>query len=429
MRLLVIGGGGREHAIVWKLAQSPRVKKIYAAPGNAGISRHAECINLKSSDLDGLANFAATQSIDLTVVGPEAPLIGGIVDKFEARGLPIFGPSRDPAQIEGRKLFAKDLMVKYGIPTAGFWRVESSEEGREIVRAHFEQTQAGVVIKADGLAAGKGVVVASTESEALSAIEAMMVKRVFGAAGERLLIEELLVGEEASIMAFTDGHLVIPMPPSQDHKRIFDNDGGPNTGGMGAYTPVPSLSPGIVDDAVESILTPAVSAIRDLGIPYTGVLYAGIMITADGIKTLEFNCRFGDPETQVILPILDTDLLDIMEAVVNSDLESVSVRWNDNSAVCVVAASAGYPGDYAAGKLIEGLDDASVRREVQVFHAGTRLENGQVFTDGGRVLGVTGLGANLREAAGHAYGAMDQIHFEGMHFRRDIAARALRQPL
>jgi phosphoribosylamine--glycine ligase len=388
----------------------------------------AECINLKANDLDGLANFSATESIDLTVVGPEAPLITGIVDKFEARGLPIFGPSTDPARIEGSKLFAKDLMVKYGIPTAEFWRCESPEHGSEIIRSHFAQNPSGLVIKADGIAAGKGVIIAESESQALAAIDLMMVKRAFGEAGDRLIIEERLEGEEASIMAFTDGHKVIAMPPSQDHKRVFDGDGGPNTGGMGAYSPVPSLPLSVVEEAVESILTPAVSAIRDLGIPYTGVLYAGIMITPQGIKTLEFNCRFGDPETQVILPLLETDLLDIFEAVVNSDLNSVDVRWSSNSAVCVVAASAGYPGDYVTGKLIEGLDEAGAEDEVEVFHAGTRLENGQVYTDGGRVLGVTGLGDNLREAGDHSYRAIGRIHFDGMHYRRDIASRAFVHP-
>ena len=427
MRVLVIGGGGREHALVWKLAQSPRVSRIYCAPGNAGIARQAECINLKIGDLDGLANFAAMESIDLTVVGPEAPLIGGIVDRFEARGLPIFGPSTDPAQLEGSKVFAKDLMVKYGIPTAQYWRCESPEEAHRTVSAYFEGRGPGhgAVIKANGIAAGKGVIIVADEREAHEAVDRMMVHRMFGDAGSRVIVEELLRGEEASIMAFTDGETVVPMPVSQDHKRVFDGDAGPNTGGMGAYSPVPTLPSNIAEEAVETILSPAVAAIRDLGIPYKGVLYAGIMITAEGLKTLEFNCRFGDPETQVILPLLETDLLDIMEAAVNSDLDSLDIAWRNDAAVCIAAASEGYPGEYPTGRRIEGLEDAAAMEGVLVFHAGTRLENGNTLTDGGRVLGVTGVGRDLSEAASRAYAGMGEIRFEGMHYRRDIAARAL----
>ena len=428
MRILVIGGGGREHALVWKLAQSRRAPKIYCAPGNAGIARHAECINLQSADLEGLANFAATESIDLTVVGPEAPLIAGIVDRFEARGLPIFGPSTDPARIEGSKTFAKDLMVKYGIPTAEYWQCDTAEEARERIRSYFGdgKNRSGVVVKADGIAAGKGVIIASTPEEAIAAVDLIMVLKAFGESGERVVIEELLNGQEVSLLAFTDGETVVAMPPSQDHKRIFDNDKGPNTGGMGAYSPVPVLPSDIVETTVQSILVPAVTAIRDLGIPYKGVLFAGIMLTDDGIKALEFNCRFGDPETQVILPLLETDLIDVMEAVVNSDLESVQVVWRDEAAVCVVASSGGYPGEYDTGKLIEGLDRAYAEDDVFVFHAGTRDDAGQVFTDGGRVLGVTGVGQTLVEAAARAYAGIGQITFEGMHYRRDIGARALK---
>ena len=429
MRILVIGGGGREHALVWKLAQSRRAPKIYCAPGNAGIAREAECINLRSNDLDGLANFAATESIDLTVVGPEAPLIAGIVDRFEARGLPIFGPSTDPARIEGSKIFAKDLMVEYGIPTARYWQCDTPEEAHERIRDLFTYERlSGIVIKADGIAAGKGVIVATDAEEAHAAVDLMMVQRAFGDAGDRVLIEERLKGEEASIMAFTDGETVVAMPPSQDHKRVFDNDQGPNTGGMGAYTPVPILPSDIVERAVETILLPAVTAIRDLGIPYKGVLYAGIMVTEEGLKTLEFNCRFGDPETQVILPLLETDLIDVMEAVVNSDLESAKVEWRDEAAVCVAATSAGYPGEYLTGKPIDGLDRAYAEDDVFVFHAGSREEEGQILTDGGRVLGVTGVGRTLPEAAARAYVGIGHITFEGMHYRRDIAARALHPP-
>jgi phosphoribosylamine--glycine ligase len=430
VRILVIGGGGREHALIWKLAQSRHADRIYCAPGNAGIARLAECINLKPNDLEGLANFAADQKIGLTVVGPEAPLIAGIVDRFEARGLPIFGPATDPARIEGSKAFSKDLMVQYGIPTADYWRCDTLEDAHGRVRAYYElhpDPGTRLVVKADGIAAGKGVVVAQSEPEAHSAVEEMMGLRVFGAAGDRIIIEEYLEGEEVSVMAFTDGDSVVPMPPSQDHKRIFDGDAGPNTGGMGAYSPVPVIPATITQEAVEKILKPAVAAIRDLGIPYKGVLYAGIVVTPHGLKTLEFNCRFGDPETQTVLPLLETDLVEVMEAVINSSLDSLEVKWKAEAAACVVASSGGYPGEFVAGKLIEGLDKAAQSEGALVFQAGTRLENGQTFTDGGRVLGVTGMGGNLAEAVGRAYAGISQIHFEGMHYRQDIAARALRQ--
>ncbi len=299
MRILVIGGGGRENALVWKLAQSPNTDRLYCAPGNAGTSRLAESINLKSSDIDGLANFAADQKIGLTVVGPEAPLIEGIVDRFEARGLPIFGPSTDPARLEGSKSFSKELMFRYGIPTAEYWSCQNAEDAHAHAKAYFDihrEPDAKLVIKADGIAAGKGVVIVGSETEAHHVIDEMMVKRIFGEAGDQIVLEECLVGEEVSIMAFTDGYTVVPMPPSQDHKRIFDNDAGPNTGGMGAYSPVPVVPDNIAELAHEKVLQPAVDAIRDLGIPYKGVLYAGLILTKDGPKTLEFNCRFGDPE-------------------------------------------------------------------------------------------------------------------------------------
>ena len=425
MRILVIGGGGREHALVWKLAQSPHVDRIYCAPGNAGIARLAECINIKPGDIDGLANLAANQKIDLTVVGPEAPLIAGIVDRFEARGLPVFGPATDPARIEGSKIFSKELMTRYGIPTADYIVCDTAEAAHAYIDRFYTLDRQGarVVVKADGIAAGKGVVVAASPEEAHRAVERMMVDRIFGAAGDRVVLEECLEGEEASIMAFTDGENVIAMPPSQDHKRIFDNDAGPNTGGMGAYSPVPVVPANVAEEAVNLILRPAIQAIRDLGIPYKGVLYAGIMATADGLKTVEFNCRFGDPETQAILPLLDSDLYEIMDAVVNCGLDSLEVKWKEESSVCVVAASGGYPGEYVSGKPIDGLDSVD---NALVFHAGTRVENGQIVTDGGRVLGVTGLGADLPEAAARAYEGIGRLHFEGIHYRHDIGARALR---
>ncbi len=429
MRILVIGGGGRESALVWKLAQSPNTDRLYCAPGNAGTSRLAESINLKSSDIDGLANFAAVQKIGLTVVGPEAPLIDGIVDRFEARGLPIFGPSTDPARLEGSKSFSKDLMLRYGIPTAEHWSCANPGDAHAHATAYFDihkEQNKKLVIKADGIAAGKGVVIVESEEEAHRVIDEMMLKRIFGEAGDQIILEECLEGEEVSIMAFTDGYTVVPMPPSQDHKRIFDNDAGPNTGGMGAYSPVPVVPEDIVELAMEKVLQPAVNAIRDLGIPYKGVLYAGLMLTNAGPKTLEFNCRFGDPETQAVLPLLDTDIVELMDACVNSSLDNIEVKWKQEASATIVASSGGYPGQYSTGKLIEGIDKASRSEGCTVFQAGTRLENGQVLTDGGRVLAVTGIGPTLKEAVARAYTGIGHIQFEGMHYRHDIAARALK---
>lgn len=429
MRILVVGGGGREHALVWKLAQSPHAERIYCAPGNAGIARLAECINLRPTDLDGLANFAESEGVDLTIVGPEAPLVAGIVDRFEARGLPIFGPATDPARIEGSKIFAKELMLRYGIPTADYWRCDSLEQAHVLVDRYFEDhpgSDTRLVVKADGLAAGKGVVVASSREEAHLAVDQMMREKVYGAAGERLVLEEFLEGEEVSIMAFTDGENIAVMPPSQDHKRVFDNDGGPNTGGMGAYSPTPSLPASLVSEAQEHVLKPAVAAIRDLGIPYKGVLYAGLIHTEKGLRVLEFNCRFGDPETQAILPLLESDLVEVVAATVNCSLDTLKLSWRKGACVCVVACSGGYPGEYVAGKLIEGLDEAAAVEGCTLFHAGTREQNGQIYSDGGRVLGVSAVGEDIAQAVQRAYTAMRCIRFEGMHYRHDIAARALR---
>ncbi len=435
MRILVVGGGGREHALVWKIAQSPLVKKVYCAPGNAGIAALAECVSLQSTDLEGLTDFATRQNIDLTVVGPEAPLIAGIVDKFEARGLPVFGPSADPVRIEGSKAFAKEIMRASGIPTAAFWICRSLPEARDRVRAYFAERGPGakIVIKADGLAAGKGVILADDVAQAQAALDRIMGERVFGASGDSVVIEECLVGEEASIMAITDGDTLVPLIPSQDHKRVFEGDRGPNTGGMGAYAPVPIIPPNTAQVAVERILRPAIAAIRELGIPYRGVLYAGIMVTADGPKCIEFNCRLGDPETQAVLPLLESDLVPLMVGVTDGTLEQPEVRWSQGAAVCVVAASEGYPDAFDPGKdvrgllgrSISGLERAEQAEGCLVFHAGTRRENGQVVTAGGRVLSITGLGDTLPDAAVRAYTGLSQIDFPGMHFRRDIAARAL----
>jgi len=431
MRILVVGGGGREHALVWKIAQSPLVEKIYCAPGNAGIAQLAECVPIDVTDLDGLAKFAEQNSIRLTVVGPEAPLIAGIVDKFEARGLPIFGPSTDPARLEGSKTFAKELMQSAGIPTAAFWTCRSLAEAQAILRAYYAQkgSDVGIVIKADGIAAGKGVIVADNQAEAEEGLLRIMGKRVFGAAGDTVVIEERLYGEEASIMAITDGETIVPLVPSQDHKRIGDGDTGPNTGGMGAYAPVPIIPSDTANIAVERILRPAIRAVRELGIPYRGVLYAGIMVTAEGPKCIEFNCRLGDPETQAVLPLLSSDLVPLLLGVTDCTLDKQEVRWRGGASATIVAASGGYPGAYETGKPISGLDTfpkpESDQDNCLVFHAGTRLENGQVVTDGGRVLSTTGLGEDLKTALARAYEGMSRLHFDGITYRHDIAARAL----
>ncbi len=428
MRILVVGGGGREHALVWKIAQSPLVDRLFCAPGNAGIAQLAECASIPPTNLDKLADFAAAQRVDLTVVGPEAPLIAGIVDRFESRGLPIFGPSPDPAQIEGSKSFAKKLMQTSGIPTAQFWVCDSSNVARARIHDYYQLNgpQARIVVKADGLAAGKGVVVADSEAQAYEALDWIMVERIFGAAGDKVVIEECLMGEEVSMMAITDGDAIVPLLPSQDHKRILDGDRGPNTGGMGAYSPVPIVTADFTHEVVNTIIAPAVEAIRDLGIPYRGVLYAGIMVTEQGPKCIEFNCRFGDPEIQAVLPLMESDLVPILQGVVDCTLEHAEISWRAGAAVCVVAASSGYPGSYETGKPITGLEGAAQLKDCLVFHAGTRIEAGRIVTDGGRVLNVTGLGSDVREAADRAYEGLSHIHFEGIHYRRDIAAHAIK---
>ena len=426
LKVLVVGGGGREHALVWKLAQSPQVSRLYAAPGNAGIARHAECLPLAATDIDGLLAFATENDIDLTVVGPETPLIAGIVDAFEQKGLRIFGPAREPALLEGSKAYAKGLMLRSGIPTAAYAVFSSYEAALYYVRTQFAAApDHPIVVKADGEAAGKGVVICRTAAEAEAALSLMMRERAFGESGASVVIEEFLEGQEASLMAFTDGTTLVPMIAVQDHKRVGDGDTGPNTGGMGCYAPVPLITPELYARAVEEVLRPAIETIRETGIPYKGVLYAGIMVTPDGqIKTVEFNCRFGDPETQVVLPLLETDLVDILLGVTDAHLDEVTVKWKPQSAVCVVLASGGYPGPYPKGLPIEGLEQVAHLSDVAVFHAGTALnEAGQTVTDGGRVLGVTGLGDDFAQARARAYAAVKNIHFEGMHYRSDIGAK------
>ncbi len=419
MRVLVVGGGGREHALVWKLRQSPKVQEIFCAPGNVGIAQMATCVNIQAEDVPGLVTFAQQEQIDLTVVGPEIPLTNGIVDIFQQQGLKIFGPSRAAAEIEGSKALAKDIMAKYNIPSARYATFDTAKEAR----AYVKQYGAPCVIKADGLAAGKGVIVAMDEETALAAVDFIMAERAFGQAGDRVVIEEFLEGEEVSVLAFVDGETIVPLVSSQDHKRVGDQDTGPNTGGMGAYAPAPVYTPELAKVVERDILYPTVKALAAEGRPYRGVLYAGLMVTPTGPKVLEFNARFGDPETQPVLSLLETDLVDIIEAILQGRLAEQSVQWQDGAAVCVVMAAAGYPGSYAKGQEITGLTE--VPEGVVVFHAGTTSRDGQVVTAGGRVLGVTTTGKDIQEAIQRVYQGVEAIHFAGAHYRKDIGQKAV----
>ncbi len=416
MKVLVVGGGGREHALVWKIAQSPKVSQIFCAPGNAGISKLAQCVPIGAEDITALADFAQREEIDLTVVSPEAPLCAGIVDEFQRRGLRIFGPTKSAAEIEGSKVFCRQLLAKWRIPSPKFAAFDDPNEAKSYIR----RQGAPIVVKADGLAAGKGSIVCATLDEALRAVDRIMVEREFGDAGKRIVVEEFLIGREASVMVFTDGRTVKPMLPSRDHKRLLDNDQGPNTGGMGAYCPVPDIDASLYDEIVETIMKPTIAALAAEGRPYKGVLYGGLMLTKEGPKVLEFNCRFGDPETQAVLPLLDADLVDICEAVIDERLHEVDVRWKDGACICVVMASAGYPGAYEKGKVITGIEEAEGEEGVIVFHAGTAMKDGQLVTSGGRVLGVTAIGRDFAEAVERVYKAVSKIHFDGAHYRRDI---------
>ncbi len=421
--ILVVGSGGREHALCWKFSQSPRAGKIYCAPGNAGISQHAECISIKASDIDGLAEFARKNQVDITVVGPEAPLADGIVDYFQREGLKVFGPDKKAAEIEASKVFTKDLLTKYKISTGQYKVFDDADKALSYVK---NETGVPVVIKADGLAAGKGVLLCFTLKEAEEAIDLVFRKRAFGEAGDRLIVEEFLDGEEASFMAITDGNTVLPLATSQDHKAVFDGDKGPNTGGMGAYSPAPVVTPELFNRVMDEIMKPTVRAMAEEGRPYKGVLYAGLIIKDGEPKVLEFNCRFGDPEAQPILMRMETDLLDMVEAAIDGSLGQQDIDWDSRASVCVVLASDGYPGKYETGKKIEGLDKVSEMKDVMVFHAGTKLENGHYVTAGGRVLGVTALGETIEDAIKRAYKAVSKIKWDGMHYRRDIGQKALR---
>ncbi|HHY13163.1 MAG TPA: phosphoribosylamine--glycine ligase [Thermoanaerobacterales bacterium] len=416
MKIMVVGGGGREHTLIWKIAQSPLVKKIYCAPGNAGISEVGECVDIDVKNIERLAEFAKDKNIDLTVVGPEIPLVAGIVNVFEKNGLKIFGPSKDAAQLEGSKIFAKNLMTKYGIPTAKYKVFDNPEKAQDFIK----EIGPPVVIKADGLAAGKGVIISNTQQEAESAIKKIMEDKEFGDAGDKIIVEECLEGRELSILAFTDGKTVIPMISSQDHKRVYDNDKGPNTGGMGAFAPSPFYTSELAQMVEEEVLKKTVNAMKMEGITYKGILYAGLMLTSEGVKVLEYNCRFGDPETQAVLPLLDTDLIEIMEAVVEDRLDEMTIKWKNKSAVCIVMSSKGYPAEYEAGLEIKGLEDVKGLNEIFIFHAGTTFENGKITTSGGRVLGITALGDKIETAAKEAYKGVKSIYFEGAHYRKDI---------
>ncbi|RJO63827.1 MAG: phosphoribosylamine--glycine ligase [Candidatus Omnitrophota bacterium] len=421
MKVLVIGSGGREHALVWKIAQSRQVKRIFCAPGNGGISDLAECVNIKPEEVSELLRFAKQEKIDLTVVGPEVPLVAGIVDIFRAHQLKIFGPEKNAAQLEASKVFAKKLMKKYAVPTAAFRSFEKVAPAKEYMR----EQSVPIVIKADGLAQGKGVVVANSIEEAEQAIVAIMEDRIFGDAGKKIIIEECLKGQEASILVFTDGKHIIPLASSQDHKRIFEQDKGPNTGGMGAYSPAPVVNARLFQEIIDTIVEPTIKGLASEGIVYKGVLYAGVMITEQGPKALEFNVRFGDPETQAILPRLDSDLVEVMRATIEGRLNNVVLKWKEEACVCVVCASKGYPGAYEKAKEIAGLLEAGTMKNIVVFHAGTEKKDGKYFTSGGRVLGVTGSGITIQDAIHNVYRAVEKIAFSGMHFRRDIGQKAL----
>ncbi|MBC7247683.1 MAG: phosphoribosylamine--glycine ligase [Actinobacteria bacterium] len=422
MKVLVVGGGGREHALAWKIAQSPLVDGLWCAPGNAGMASIAQCVPLGAEDIAALADFAQAEGIDLTVVGPEAPLVAGIADVFRERGLAVFGPSRDAARMEGSKHFAKQVMLEAGVPTGRAEVFSDFDAAVDCVR----RGDPPYVVKADGLAAGKGVVIARDDSAAYEALKACFVERRFGDAGSRVLLEEYLEGQEVSVLAFVDGEKILPLAPAQDYKRVGDGDTGPNTGGMGSYSPVPVLSAEDYRRVVDEILKPTAGALAERGIHYRGILYAGLMLTADGPKVLEFNVRFGDPETQAVLPRLESDIVPAMLATVEGGLEDIALRWREGPCVTVVIASGGYPGDYRKGYPIDGLEEAASLEDVVVFHAGTRLgEGGTVLTDGGRVLNVSAMGKDFREARERAYRAVELIRFTDIYYRRDIALRAV----
>jgi len=423
VKVLVIGGGGREHALCWALGRNPEVGAVYCAPGNAGISREFSCVNIAADDMDGLAKWAAREGIDLTVPGPEAPLVAGLADRFSREGLRVFGPRREAAMLEGSKHFAKEIMGEAGVPTARFEVFDDPARAR----AYISKQGRPLVVKADGLAAGKGVVVCATEAEASHAVEEIMEIKAFGDAGRRVIVEEFLEGEEATVMAFCDGDYAALMQPVQDHKRAYDGDNGPNTGGMGAYSPVPAVGSEILDIVSNRVISPVLGAMLKRGIRYSGVLYAGLMLTRNGPFVLEFNARFGDPETQVVLPRLETSIADIMLAATTGELPRRRIEWSRRASVCVVIASGGYPVAYEKGIPIRGLDEAAREPGVVVFHAGTSAgPGGSIVTSGGRVLGITATGESIADARDAAYRGVSRIQFDGAFHRSDIGLRAVK---
>ncbi|MGA2586622.1 MAG: phosphoribosylamine--glycine ligase [Candidatus Aminicenantales bacterium] len=424
MDVLIIGSGGREHALAWKIAQSPRVDKLYCAPGNGGTRSVAKNVAIGDADIAGLADFAALEKIGLTVVGPEVPLTMGIVDEFERRGLRIYGPAGNAAELEGSKVFAKEFMRRHGIPTGQFRVIDSAEEALAALRTG--EFGFPVVVKADGLAAGKGVIICKDLAEADRAIASIMIERQFGDAGSRVLIEEFLRGKEVSFIVIADGKAALPLVTTMDHKAVLDGDEGPNTGGMGTISPSPFLTDELFDEVMKTIILPTVAGMRDEGRTFKGTLYAGLMLTEDGPKVLEYNCRFGDPETQPQMLRLESDLVDILLAAVEGDILRSEVRWRPNASACVILASGGYPGPYEKGKVIEGLEAASRIPGLAVFHAGTKYENGRYLTNGGRVLGVCASEPSLKESVRKIYGAVAGISFEGMHYRRDIGTARMK---
>lgn len=419
MKVLVVGGGGREHTIVWKLAQSPKVDKIYCAPGNAGIAALAECVPIKATDIDKMVDFAAENKIDMVMVAPDDPLVLGMVDAMEERGIRAFGPKKNAAIIEGSKVFSKDLMKKYNIPTAKYEVFDNAEEAVK----YLQTAPIPTVIKAEGLALGKGVIIAATLAEAEKAVHDMMEDKVFGNAGNRIVIEEFLTGPEVSVLAFTDGKTIKPMVSAQDHKRAYDNDRGLNTGGMGTFSPSGIYDEKMAEECMNNIFLPTMNAMNKEGRTFKGVLYFGLMATKDGVKVIEYNCRFGDPETQVILPRLESDLYEIFDAIIDERLEEIDIKWRDGGAVCVVAASGGYPVKYETGFEITGISDAELLGDIIVFHAGTKMQDGKTVTSGGRVLGVTAVADSLDKAIAKAYEGIKKIHFDKMHYRNDIGIK------
>lgn len=422
MNVLVIGSGGREHALCWKIKQSPKVKRLYCAPGNGGIAQIAECANISVDDVDALLQFALTKQIDLTIVGPEVSLVAGVVDAFAGKGLKIFGPSKAAAELEGSKVFAKEFMHRRNIPTAVYKVFDNAPQAL----VFLEKAQFPLVIKADGVAAGKGVYICADPLQAKTAIDEIMVKKIFGAAGDRIVIEECMQGPEVSVLAVCDGKHFLILPTAQDHKRIFDDDLGPNTGGMGTFSPSPLVTVEVLDQIITRIIEPTVRGMYHEGNPFKGVLFAGLMLTADGPKALEFNVRFGDPETQSILPRLQSDIVEIFLAACDGRLHEIKVKWDEQACVCVVIASGGYPGKYQNGFAIQGLG-AIKDQDTVVFHAGTKNEGGNLVTNGGRVLGVASLGRSLEAAVTKAYNAVAKIEFDHMFFRRDIGTKILKE--